>query len=291
MMARGEAARERPEGELAPQERHERVLRFRRRVPIIAGLVCLLFAFAIGLLIMVRNAGLPMGIDEEWAEEVLTLRGPFGDVVAGFMNWLGGGLMGVIVIPLGTAALLLVLRRPWAALYFVLASALSALIVQLLKEFFARERPPDMLVTSDFGSFPSGHVANAATIAVALGVIVPRAWVWIAGAAYTVLMAISRTYLGVHWVTDTLGGLLVGAGAALLVWAVLAVPLERERLAWAARAAERAGAEAQAHVTPPRRARRRSVDAGESPAGPAGEGGAPGVDASDPPLDGGTARS
>ena len=52
------------------------------------------------------------------------------------------------------------------------------------------------------------------------------------GAVYTVLMAISRTYLGAHWLSDTIGGLLVGAGVALLLWAVLATPLERERLAW-----------------------------------------------------------
>ena len=107
------------------------------------------------------------------------------------------------------------------------------------------------MVTSDFGSFPSGHVANAATIAVTIGVIVPIVWVWIAGAAYTVLMALSRTYLGVHWFTDTVGGLLVGAGVALLLWALFAVPLERERLAWIARSTERNAARAQAHITPP----------------------------------------
>jgi undecaprenyl-diphosphatase len=108
-----------------------------------------------------------------------------------------------------------------------------------------------MIVTSDFGSFPSGHVANAATIAVALGVIVPRVWVWVLGAVYTVLMAISRTYLGAHWLSDTIGGLLVGAGVALVLWAVFAARLERERLARLAWVSARNAEAAQAHVTPP----------------------------------------
>jgi membrane-associated phospholipid phosphatase len=66
-------------------------------------------------------------------------------------------------------------------------------------------------------------------------------------------MALTRTYLGAHWFTDTVGGLLVGAGVALVLWAAFAVPLERERLAWIARASERNAARAQAHITPPAR--------------------------------------
>jgi len=215
------------------------VRRVRRRAPLIGGIVAIVTATLLGFVIMVRNGGVPFPVDEEWVEEMVSLRGPVGDAFGYFMNALGGGIVGVFVVPVATAILLLILRRPWAAFYFIVASAASAAVVQVLKSFFDRARPEDMIVVSDHGSFPSGHVANAATIAVALGVIVPRVWVWVLGAVYTVLMAVSRTYLGAHWLSDTVGGALVGAGVALVLWAVFAVPLERERLAWIDRRTKR----------------------------------------------------
>jgi undecaprenyl-diphosphatase len=241
--------------DLHPVQREARARRLGRRVPLIAGIVAVIMAALLGLVIMARFDGLPFEFDEEWAEELFEARGPVGDIFAFFMNDLGGGVFGVFVVPVLTAVVLLLCRRPWGALYFIVASIASAAVVQLLKNLFGRARPEDILVHSDFGSFPSGHVANAATIAVAIGVIVPIVWVWIAGAAYTLLMAVSRTYLGAHWLSDTLGGLLVGAGAALLLWAVFATPLERERLAWIARVSKRNAERAQAHVTPPARPR------------------------------------
>ena len=95
----------------------------------------------------------------------------------------------------------------------------------------ARPRPEDILVTSDFGSFPSGHSANAATIAVTLGIIFARTWVWVAGSIYTLLMMLSRTYLGAHWISDTIGGLLIGAAVGVIVWAPFAYKLRAENRA------------------------------------------------------------
>ncbi|SIN68560.1 phosphatase PAP2 family protein [Agromyces cerinus] len=213
--------------------------RVARRVPIVAGVVSLVLASLLGVLALTASGENRFAIDEAWAEFVVSTRTPFGEWFAYAMNTLGGGFIGVFVVPIGAAIVLLVVRRPWGALYFIVASAASAGMVQVLKHLFGRARPEDMIVTSDFGSFPSGHVANAATIAVVVGVIVPRTWVWVLGAVYTVLMAYSRTYLGAHWLTDTVGGALAGAGVALLLWALLALPLERERLAWPAGQASR----------------------------------------------------
>lgn len=41
-------------------------------------------------------------------------------------------------------------------------------------------------------------------------------------------MMLSRTYLGAHWISDTVGGMLVGVGVAVIIWAPFALALYRE---------------------------------------------------------------
>lgn len=198
-----------PQGSVA-----ERVHRRRRMV---LGGTAVAMAIALGVLLWVRGNG-PLVIDDRWMRDVLALRDPALTAISEAMNALGGGWFGVFVVPIGVGLAFLAARRPWAALVFVGASAVSAGLVQVLKSVFGRARPEDILVAVDPGSFPSGHVANAATIAVVLGLLLSRRWVWAVGAAFVVLMALSRTYLGAHWLSDTLGGALLGAGVGLLVW-------------------------------------------------------------------------
>jgi len=186
------------------------------RWPLIAGLTALALVLGLGAIITLRAS--PFGFDSEWMSEITEHRSQFWLVPSLVMNWVGGGWFGALALPLAITILFLVLRRPWDAFYFAAASAGSAILVQILKSLFGRARPEDILVHVDAGSFPSGHVANAATMAVALALILGRAWIWYAGAAWVLLMALSRTYLGAHWISDTVGGALLGAGAAVLVW-------------------------------------------------------------------------
>jgi len=102
-------------------------------------------------------------------------------------------------------------------------------VVQMLKAMFGRARPEEMIVVSDHGSYPSGHTANAATLAVIAVVIVPRVWVAVVGAAWVFAMAFSRTQVHAHWFSDTVGGTLAGLGAALVLAALFTAVLERER--------------------------------------------------------------
>jgi len=203
--------------------------RISRRWPVISGLLAVVLAALLGLIVVVRGNGLALEADTEWMGEILEHRSPVWEVPSLFMNALGGGLFGVLVVPLVVTLIIVLIKRPWAAGYYVVATVLSAGGVQLLKQVFGRARPEDMLVTSDFGSFPSGHVANAATMAVCLAIIFPRLWVVLAGAAYTIVMLLSRTYLGAHWLTDTIGGLLLGAGVASVLWAPVAAKINGER--------------------------------------------------------------
>jgi len=202
--------------------------RISRRWPILSASVGIIAAVLLGLIIFIRG-NTPFEADAEWMEEILEHRNPLWEVPSLAMNYIGGGWVS-FAIPLVVVAILLVLRRFWGALFFALALGISPLFVQLLKGLFDRPRPEEILVAADLGSFPSGHSANAATLAVALGFILWRWWVWAAGAVWVVAMMLSRTYLGAHWVSDTIGGVLLGIAVAVIVWAPFAEKLRVERI-------------------------------------------------------------
>lgn len=200
--------------------------------PLVSGLTALAAVIALGLVVSLRAS--PLTLDAEWMEEIIEHRSPVWLVPSLVMNTIGGGVVGVVVLPVAITVALAIFGRRWGALYFAVASLVSAGLVHVLKSLFDRPRPDDILVVVDVGSFPSGHVANAATMAVALALIIANRWGWAAGAAWVLVMALSRTYLGAHWVTDTVGGALLGAAVAVLLWAPLATRLGRDswRVPW-----------------------------------------------------------
>lgn len=202
--------------------------RIARRWPLVSGIAALVLTFGLGALIVLRNNGLPFTIDTGWMEELIEHRAPAWDALSLTMNYLGGGVVAILIVPVLISVALILVKRPWAAGYYLVATVVTGGTVQLLKHLFGRARPEDILVTVDFGSFPSGHVANAATMATVLAILFPRFWVWAAGFLYTVVMMFSRTYLGAHWLTDTIGALLLGIGIAIVVWAPLAAKLDGE---------------------------------------------------------------
>ncbi|MEV7800439.1 phosphatase PAP2 family protein [Microbacterium foliorum] len=163
----------------------------------------------------------PPGFDTWWNETISASRSDWMLSFALLLDHIGGGWIAILLVPLLLITALLIARRWQAAVFAAVAFLVSAGAVQLLKHLFGRARPEDMIVASDFGSFPSGHAANAATIAMVLWLVFPRIWTAILGIAWVVAMAISRTLLSVHWATDTLGGALVGAGVVLVLGAWL----------------------------------------------------------------------
>lgn len=210
-------------------EQVQQAAKVNRRWPVISASVAVGLVVVLGAIIAFRPHE-AFAIDLEWMSEIVEHRSPFWLGPALFFNYAGGGILGSIVIPVVIFLLLLAFRRPWGATFFAVASILSVACVQLLKHTVGRARPTEILVQSDTGSFPSGHTANAATMVVVLAIIFPRVWVWVLGGAWAVLMAISRTYLGAHWLSDTIGGLILGAAVAVIVWAPLALRLTKERL-------------------------------------------------------------
>lgn len=177
----------------------------------------------------------PSGFDAWWNTFVGEHRHDAMVDFALVLNVIGGGWVAILVVPLVVIAGLLLARRWRGALFAAVCFLASAGVVQVLKNVIGRARPEDMIVSSDFGSFPSGHTANAATVALVLWLLFPRIWVAVAGALWILAMALSRTFLSVHWVTDTIGGALLGAAVVLLLGAWL--------LPWATQRPDREPAE------------------------------------------------
>ncbi|SDO43675.1 Membrane-associated phospholipid phosphatase [Cryobacterium flavum] len=203
--------------------------RVTRRWPLISGVVALLLCVGLGAYIVFRDNGAPFSIDTGWMNFIDLHRAPAFTVVALALNFIGGGWPGTLIIPVLIIVLLVLLKRPWGAGYFLVATALTGGLVQVLKHLFGRARPGDIIVTVDFGSFPSGHAANAAVMAVLLSILFPFWWMRVAGTIYTIGMMLSRTYVGAHWLSDTVGAMLLGIGVAIVLWAPVAAKLDGER--------------------------------------------------------------
>ena len=123
------------------------------------------------------------------------------------------------------SVVMLIFGKRWigdAAYEMVLALVLSTLVAQLLKRIISRSRPYWVMKNlNTYGidltdySFPSGHTTAAFTVATTFSLYFPK----IATLCFimAILVAISRTYLAVHYPTDVLAGILIGIGVAYVV--------------------------------------------------------------------------
>ena len=141
-------------------------------------------------------------------------------------------------------------RRPLLFAAGVLAAALA---FRLVKELLRHPRPDTQgwLEYAGGWSFPSGHTTIATTVCLGIvavfGTSWPKTWrraAWVLAAVVAAAVGISRIYLGVHWLSDVVGGVCLGVAASAVMGGLAAAAANRDDRADKAGAG--AGSEAEA---------------------------------------------
>ena len=171
------------------------------------------------LLLALRNPADPRDpLGPQWLEEVARDLTALGSV----------GVLTLVTV--GALVYLLLARRARAAGFTAVAVGGGMLLTNLLKLGFGRPRPdlvPHEAVVYT-ASFPSGHAMMAAITYLTLAAMLSRierrwhikAYLLLVAVCVTVVVGVSRIYLGVHWPTDVLAGWAVGAAWAALCWLI-----------------------------------------------------------------------
>jgi len=173
------------------------------------------------LIVALRTPGdLADPIGPKWLEEMMR-------------DFTALGSTGVLALMVLTIAGFLAMTRKGYAALFVLAAVMGGtLLSQTLKFAYARPRPELVPHGAEVytASFPSGHSMMSAVVYLTLGALLARtqtdravkAYVLVVAVILTVLVGVSRVYLGVHWPTDVLAGWALGG-----VWALICLLVMR----------------------------------------------------------------
>jgi membrane-associated phospholipid phosphatase len=185
------------------------------------------FALLVAVAYNIREGGDAIWLDGAIARHVQPHVGPRRTELALKMTQIGSP---VFIVPATFAAALIsaVVRRSiWTGIVVIatvglvgLGSTLGKLVITAAHPRFTEQ----MQVALEH-TFPSGHVASALSlmgiVAIACGGKPRHLIIWLGIAAVTAIVAATRIFLGVHWFSDTLGGVFLAcsavfAGAALL---------------------------------------------------------------------------
>ena len=172
------------------------------------------------------------------------IQNTFMNVIAEFITFFGGS---EFVIPMAVAGAVMILFKKtrkfgMAVLFAVLIGTLFTNLI--FKPMFDRPRPyvyyaenPLFMSWYEFAgahiesdkSFPSGHTTAAFELGIAMFCVIKNkkiAWVF---PVFSALVGLSRIYLMVHYVTDVLGGVVIGTFAGIMGYLIMKATIEKTK--------------------------------------------------------------
>jgi len=138
-----------------------------------------------------------------------------------------GSITLVVLFSAFTLVVLLVLRDRMGALQLLAASVGAAVLTIVTKDIIERNRPVEvqqLIVVSGF-SYPSGHSLSTTALYLTIAIVAcgyvqhsgAKAAIFVAVSAVLIMIGASRVYLGVHYATDVVSGISLGAAWALVL--------------------------------------------------------------------------
>jgi len=175
------------------------------------------------LILIAVTSGRTAGIDHRWVRDFRDLTGGSAPTFQA-VSAAGGPAARTLIVAV-VALGLLILRRPWSAAFVAIAVAGTGFVDALAKLAVGRPRPhlPQPVAVADGYAFPSGHASGSLALAIAGVALVwhltrSKALTAIAaasGAAFALLVGVSRVALGVHYPSDVIAAYAL-AGACVL---------------------------------------------------------------------------
>ena len=154
----------------------------------------------------------PLPIDTAVWSNFIESRSPAMNTFMTSASWLFDPKRAIVLALLVAVAVWWFIKKAVHALYVLSSVLLSAANSFVIKHLYERPRPEEAyrLITEDGYSFVMVMTMTRVGHQI-------RHLLWVAAVVFIAFICVTRLYLGVHWVTDVLGGFGVGLGSTLIL--------------------------------------------------------------------------